>query len=134
MTNVEVLAVAKAVAEKTARGASTGLPVGEHAVDVTVRITGTLTRGADYDQRIVEKADPWALLGAALSRLNGVTVASLVRETLGSDAEGLKRIKAQADAAMAEVKAPTMTRCNGKITTDLEVVAVEMAEREGVAA
>jgi len=131
MTHAEILAVHKAFGDEDARAAGTALAPGLHEVDVTVRVRGTVRRGEDFEQRIVAKADPWTLLGAALSRLNGVTVAALVRDAVSTDPDLAKQIKAQADAALAEIKAPTFTPCRGKVTTTLVVETAEerVAER-----
>jgi hypothetical protein len=113
----EIIALAKVVKAAEAKKASTELAVGNHDVDFTVRVTGSLKRGADYTQQIVAKADPWTLLAAALSHLNGVTVDSLVKEALAADPALVKSLKANAAEAIAKVKGPTDTACNGKVTT-----------------
>jgi len=125
MTSAETVAAAKAVTSAAMKRASTSLTVGEHAVDVIVRVSGTVKRGEDYQQRIVAKADPWLLLAAALSKTNGVTVEALVREALASNLDS-KAVKAQADKAMEAVKGVTMTPCNGKVTTSLSIEKVEL--------
>ena len=110
-------ALAKIVGDAAA-DARDNLTVGDHAVDerVTLDIAGLVRVGEDFDQRVVCKADPWLLLGVALSHLNGITVESIVAEALSAELNG-KDIKAKADAAVAAVKAPTVTRCRGKVTT-----------------
>lgn len=110
-------ALAKVIGDAAA-DARDNLTVGDHTVDerVTLDIAGLVRVGEDFDQRVVCKADPWLLLGVALSHLNGVTVESIVAEALAAELNG-KDIKARADAAVAAVKAPTVTRCRGKVTT-----------------
>lgn len=120
----EVIALAKVVKDAEAKKASSELEVGDHDVDFVVRVTGSLKRGANYTQRIVAKADPWTLLAAALSHLNGVTVDSLVKEALTADPALIKSLKASAADAIGKVKGPTETACNGKVTTK---VAAELA-------
>lgn len=117
LSAAEVVALAKVVKAAEVKSASSELAVGEHDVDFVVRVTGSLKRGANYTQQIVAKADPWTLLAAALSHLNGVTVNSLVKEALTADPALVKSLKANAASAIAEVKAPTNTECNGKVTT-----------------
>jgi hypothetical protein len=116
----EIVALSKVVGAAETRKASAELTPGDHAVDFVVRVSGTVRRGEDYRQQIVLKADPWTMLAAALSHLNGVTVGSLVREALGADPELVKSIKAGALAAMAELHEPTETACNGKVTVKVE--------------
>jgi hypothetical protein len=116
LTAAETVAISKVVSAKAASAAKGDLGVGDHNVDVTVRVTGSLKRGLDYTQNIVAKADPWLLLGVALSHLNGVTVDSIVREALTADPELTKSLKKSAQTALDAVKAPTETPCNGKVT------------------
>jgi len=116
--------LAKEVAS-LAKSARDELAVGGHIVDetVTLHVSGSVKVGEDYDQRIVLKADPWTLLHAALSHLNGVTVDSLVREALTADPKLVKSIKAEAQTAMDAINAPTMTACKGKVTIKDAAVA-----------
>jgi hypothetical protein len=116
LSNTQILALSKLITAKEAKKASGDLTPGDHPVDFTVRVSGSLKRGEDYEQKIVAKADPWTILAAALSHLNGVTVQSLVTEALTADPDLVKSIKASAKTALAEVKAPTLTPCNGKVT------------------
>lgn len=130
MTNetLATLATAKVHKGKAIKAASADLAVGTHDVDVLVRITGSLTRGEDFEQRIVGKADAWGLLAAALHGKDSREIAALVRESLSGNLKGeIDRLKAEAAAAMLVLKGATLTPCNGKITTKLtaEVVEVE---------
>ena len=92
---------------------------GEYEVDetVTLRALGKLLVGEDYDQRIANKAKPWKLLKAALNKLNGVTIESLVREAEEITPEEEKELRGAATAAAERLKEATWTRCNGKVTT-----------------
>ena len=121
LTPAAIVALSKAVSAPAAKAAKAALPVGETAVDVVVHLTGTLKRGEDYTQAIVAKADPWTLLAAALSHLNGVTVDSIVREALTADPALVKSLKAKAADAIAAVKGPTETPCTGKVTGKVAV-------------
>ena len=100
------------------------LDPGTYKVDATVRITGFLKVGESYEQKIVAKADPWTLLAISLSKLNGVTVESLVKEATngGFDTEDIKN---RANEAIAAVKAPTITECAGKVTGQIEFFQVK---------
>lgn len=104
-----------------------GLEEGEYAVYLKIRLIGTVKVGADYDQRVVAKADPWKLLAVALSKLNNVTIASLVREAeaLTVDEGTDKRIKKEAAVAIDALKESTVTRMRGKVTTDLHCFHLE---------
>ncbi len=105
------------------------MPVGDNDVDelVTLHVNGTTRCGDDYDQPIVAKADPWLLLAAALSHLNGVTVESLTREALTADPKLAASLKKRAKVAIAAVKGPTMTACKGKVTFPALAVSVVTA-------
>lgn len=112
LTNIETLALSKLRASKAVREE---IAPGKYNGTVTVTVDYNLTVGEDYEQRIVAKADPWLLFATAMSKLNGVTVDSIVREALAGDLDA-KEVKAQASEAMASVKAPTLTACKGKVT------------------
>jgi hypothetical protein len=124
LSPLQELAASKAKCSSAARNA---VNPGEHGVDFLLRVSGTVKVGEDHEQRIVAKADPWTLLAAALSHLNGVTVDSLTREALEADPELVKSIKAQAKDSIEACKEATMTPCKGKVTTKLsyEVVSYD---------
>ena len=119
LSAVEVVAVGKVVSDKESSEANGGLTAGQHEVDVTVRVRGTLTRGENYTAQIVEKANPWLILAVAMSHLNGVTVDSIVKEALTADPALVDSLKEKAAEAIAAIKGPTETACNGKTTGKL---------------
>lgn len=134
LTNAEILAVTKVVSGKATK-ASKHLTVGDHEVDVTVRVQGIIKRGADYTQDIVNKIDTWLLLGVALSKLNGATAESLIREAMAIEEtekgdEMTKTIKDAAKVAIKKLKGTTETDCNGKVTHTLHVEEVERYDAE----
>ena len=125
-----VLAVLAKATSSAASDARSALDVGQHDVDtiLTIAVSGRVIVGADYQQRIVLKADPFAILAAALSHLNGVTVASIVREALAADPALIDSIKTEALAAWKELADTTVTECAGKVThkgTTATLVSVE---------
>lgn len=119
--NIETLAIAKAIKETAEKAARNQIEAGEYMVDVLCRISGLIKVGQDYEQRIVAKADPWLLLGVALSHLNQVTVESIVAEAVGKQLD-TEEIKTSASRAMAKIKGETVTNCKGKVTTDLMIL------------
>jgi len=123
MTPIQTVALSKTVSAAAKRAASAGIEPGRHEGTVTVRVDYCLKVGEDYEQQIVAKADPWALLAVALSKLNGVTVDSLTREALEAGAD-VADVKARAKAAIGALKSPTTTRCNGKTTGTVSAVIV----------
>ena len=124
MNAIETLAVCKAIKEAAEKTASANLAPGTHTVDCTVRVTGIITKGEDYNQNIVAKADPWTLLAVAMSKLNGVTLESIVKDALNTPEELIEAIKLSAKTAVEAVKAPTLTACKGKVTTKLTVAKI----------
>jgi len=85
------------------------------------------------------KCDTWNILAVALSKLNGVTVESIVREAIGYDEDEVTAIKEQAKVALDKIKAPAKEMTAGKVTTKLtfsvvglkqEKVASKVAETE----
>jgi len=125
LSNEEIVALSKAISSARAKKAKGEMDAGEVGVDFLVRVTGTLKRGDNYDQRIVAKAEPWTLLAVTLSHLNGVTVESIVREALNADPEMVASIKEEANEAMEDIKEPTYTPCNGKVTGSVSAKKVE---------
>jgi hypothetical protein len=127
MTNIEIIALAKAISEDTKKDASKSLKADDYVGAFLARISYSLTKGNPYKQNIVAKAEPWKLLAVALSKLNGVTVQALVTEANSGEIDS-EEIKKQADAAMAEIKGKTETTCNGKITGEVAVDIIPTSE------
>ena len=123
MNNASIIAIAKAIGEKTKQytNARGEISTGAHEIDITVRIQGGIKVGEDYDQVCAPAADPWGLLAVALSKINGVTLDAIVKEHLDATPERITEIKEQAKGAIAQIKAPTKKPCKGKVTTFLKV-------------
>jgi hypothetical protein len=121
---LEVVALGKAVKDAAYKLASAGLVAGEYPVDFKVHVSGKIMKGEDYDQPIVAKCDFALLFAVALSKLNGVTVESIVRDSLTANPAMVDGLKAQAAEAIEKIKETTITRCNGKVTAKLEVAVV----------
>lgn len=120
LTAEQQIALAKAVASKAS------LTAGEYPVDfaVLVRVSGKVTKGEDYEQTIHASADGWKIAMLALSKLNGVTIESLVRESLESDLD-TKEVVSRANAAAQTIKEATKTICSGKTTAKVNVTIEE---------
>ena len=132
LNHAELSILAKKVAEaqKICRAETSA---GRKNVDtrVTLDVVGEVRIGTDYTSEIVLKADPFLLLAVALSHTNGITMESIVKEALTDDPELAKSIKDKAAAAWAKIKAPTKTRCKGKVTVtrDSTVTLVDTVSR-----
>ncbi len=135
-------ALAKTIAD-AGKANRSNLEAGEYSVaeSVTIDISGTVTVGADYEQRIVGKAKPWNLVAAALELANtqlaaagvaGIDMAKVIAAAELVDADEVKKAKAQADAQVASRKAPTLTTCKGKVVVKAkaELAAAEVAVAE----
>ena len=129
MNTLDKIALRKAALTDSAlKKISAELKAGNYPVDILIRIKGELTKGEDYKQDLVAKADPWGLLAVALSKLNDVTVEALTREAVKLSDKKMTEVKAQAKEAIAKVKAPTKSTCNGKITANVVAEVVENSE------
>lgn len=79
--------------------------------------------GEDYEQRIVQKAQPWVIIAAIKkaieeAKIKGLDFDKIVAASNGSitkDEE--KDAKQAADKVIADLKDPTLTSCKGKVTT-----------------
>jgi len=116
--NIAKLATAKAVAEKELKLVIGEVAPGDYPVDVTVRIVGGLKKGAPYRQRVAAAANPWRLLGLALSKLNASSVEALVREAVEAPLEAVddEAIKQRAKDAIETMVAATEREIEGRIT------------------
>ncbi len=124
LTAAEVVSIAKGLKKKKIDDSSFALSPGEYEIDFLVHVKGTITKGEDYKERIVAKANPWALLAVAFSKLNSVTVDSLVKEADVIAQGDVEEIKARANKAVENIKDSTLSDCLGKVTTNLQFTAV----------
>jgi hypothetical protein len=131
-----VLALLAKEAAAAAKAARPDLSVGAHEVSevVSLALSGEVRCGEDYDSKIVAKACPWKLLAVALSKLNGVTVDSIVAESEAIAAGDVKTIKKSAADAIAAIKAPTEKRCAGKVTVTKDSAVSVIVEEAVLAA
>lgn len=101
---------------------------GTYTIDELVHISGGMTVGEDYPQNITA-AVPWQKLAAVLfSKLNGVTVESVVREALAAEVDDEEITKA-AKAAISKLADSTERMCKGKVRLAVTVEAVSLSAR-----
>lgn len=93
--------------------AKSRLSSGEYEVDTRIRLIGVVKKGEPYMTKVAMRADPWKLLAVALSKLNNVTMETIVRESLAEDST---IVKAAADEAIARIVAATESEVDGRIT------------------
>jgi len=122
------LAIAKVAKPKNFKIIRPTIVAGEYDVDFIARFKGKINVGDAYNQQIVAKADPWKLLAVAMSKLNNVTVRSIVKEAEESEISS-DTVKSQAEGAIVRIKAPTNSVCQGKTTgnVDLNVESATIA-------
>jgi hypothetical protein len=119
MDTLTTLALNKGIKAAAAKEASSMLEAGTHAIDTTIHVTGSVTKGEDYDQIQHMKVDQWAMIAVLASKVNAPTIESVVAEINKVDKATVTAIKAQAQAAMDNIKAPANTTTAGKVTTSL---------------
>jgi len=128
--DIQTLAIEKALATKVAAAAREGIEPGTYPVDFTAHIVGTVTVGADYETRLVNKAKPWNLVAALLTEVNrlkagageaGLDIAKLVAMAEAMDPTLVKAAQEQAETEAAGIKAATLSTAKGKVTTKLAV-------------
>lgn len=112
--------------------------VGEHAIHALVglELIGTVKVGADYSQRITQKASPWGIVAVLLEELQeklaaagdiGLDLDKLVERAMSADPALTKQIQERADKIVAALKEETRQICKGKVTCNgiVEVISVE---------
>ncbi len=128
LNSVQILAVTKAVEAKLAKNAREEVLPGEHEVHILAEIRGTLRVGADYEQRIPNKAKPWNLLVVLMREINemrasagqvGLDLGKLVEMAEVVDEKLADKAQEDADVAAAKIKSTTVTPCKGKVTAEL---------------
>ncbi|MGI9568824.1 MAG: hypothetical protein ACR2PH_03595 [Desulfobulbia bacterium] len=124
-----ILGLVKAVAPAVFKTASAECETGTHSVDTTIRIKGTVTKGEEYEQVQHMKVDQWAMIAVLLSKVNGVTVDSVVREINSVEKDAITEIKKKAQEAMDKVKAPAKVKTAGKVTGKITYEVVEVSEK-----
>ncbi len=104
LSNVLKVALSKAVSKDEVSEASAKLAPGDHAVDAVLRIIGTIRKGEDYYQIQHMRCDTWAILAVALSKLNAVTMESIIEEALKAPQEMVEDVKTRANAIIEKYK------------------------------
>ena len=128
---IELTAIDKMVKTANGKEARNLLSVGTHPVNCLVRIEGTIKVGEDFEKKQTNKLDWIGLCALALSKLNGVTVESLVAEFEKNGVDG-KVVKKLAQDKIDVLREKTWQTTKGAVTTQLEytIEAVEEATEE----
>ncbi len=133
MLPLQTLAVAKVVKDRVITAARAKCRAGDHSIDVTVRVHGTLTIGNGYTQQITGVV-PWeALAKLAIDKLSPQSVALIVEQVHEAQAAGtVSTLVEEVDDSLKETtaalfetfKAATEKDCAGKVNTNLVVERV----------
>jgi len=95
----------------------------EQKVSFTISGQFVAKKGEDYEQ-VTSFAVPYdKILAVALSKLNGVTVESIVKEAMSEDVDTTE-IKKQASVALAKIKGQFVKRMSGKVTLQSSVLDI----------
>ena len=122
---VEIMALSKLVVAKESKAARENVNPGSYKVSFLVRGEGIMNVGKDYPKAQVNKIDWIGLTAMALSKLNGVTIESLVADYEAAGEVEIDEIKDQAQAKIDLLKGKTMGIDRGKITVDLEYTVLD---------
>ena len=108
--------LAKLLAPQTKK-ARPDLAPGVHEVDetITIHVNGDLKVSEDYETRLTRKVDFAALMCVAMSKLNAVSIATVLREAQTLDPDELEMFKDAAKVAMEELTEPTRSTCRGAV-------------------
>jgi hypothetical protein len=123
MDAIQKAVIARIVKDEEKKEASKDIKPGAYKGEFMARVSYAFKRGEDFEKTIPAAAKPWKLLALALSKLNGVTVDSLVREAEAGTVED-NDIEKRANEAIAAIVADTKTKCNGQVrgTFSLDIV------------
>lgn len=109
--------IVKVALNKGLKCDSDNISAGDHEIDAIVHIQGVIRKGDDYEQTFWTMAKPEAMLYVALSKLNGVTIDSIVREAMEADTDKVTIFKKKADEAVKTLKkAMGKKTAKGKVT------------------
>jgi hypothetical protein len=125
LTAIQQLAINKIVSVDTYKKLNTDLKPGEYPVEMLVKIAGKLTKGEKYPSEIHLGIDWCKLFAFTLSKVNGATVESIVKEFLAAADIPVEEIKAKAQVAVDDINGVAKTECAGKLTADLTCEIVD---------
>lgn len=118
LTEIERAAIAKAASMPK------GLPAGKHEVDILVHIKGYINKGEDYESSVYQSIPFDQLFAVAMSKLNAVTIESIVREALADEVDS-SIVKDSVKDAIAKLTEASTKTCSGKTTAKLKAEKIE---------
>lgn len=96
------------------------LPAGEYEIDTVIRIFGSIHKEPPKTGVIAQKASPWKLFAAALSKLNATTIASIVRDAEKITAQEEEDLKSQVQEALVAIKGTITGTISGRTMPSLQ--------------
>lgn len=124
LTNVETLALTKAVKDKAKKDAREGVEPGKYSIDMLVRVFGSMTVGEDYQQNKTASMPQIKMLLAALM-LNGISVRAFIRRYLDGEFEVPKEKEAELKEVWQELADNFSATFSGKVTATVQAEKVE---------
>lgn len=132
LDSIEGFVIRKTVSEKLAKVMRKTIKPGLYQVDCMVHIKGELKVCADYEQKQVNKLNPWLLVQVLMDKLNGQTLESVVHETLARQVEDddpdIEDLKVRTMAAAATMAESCKQISKGPTFWEGTVGKVEMAQ------
>lgn len=102
---------------------------GHHDVDFSVRVTGTLSVGRDFES-VQAAAVPWERIALlALSKMNESTRSAIFRAAIEGDDETSDEIKAEARDFVDRAKGKTKMVKRGRVTSELIMRELDAASK-----
>jgi len=120
MTNVEKIALAKALKDKEVKEARGEVEAGEYAVDFVAHIFGAFKVGEDYTQNKTAAMPQIKMLLAAIM-LNGISVKAFMRRYLDGEFEVTPEQEKEIKEVWKELADNYNAEFKGKVTTNLHV-------------
>ena len=127
LTNVEAIAVTKAISSKVEKAAREGLEAGKYEIDTLVRIFGSLTVGEDFEQNKTASMPQVKMLLAAIM-LNGISVKAFVKRYLDGDFDVPAEKENELKEIWQELADSFKSTFKGKVTNTLEVEKISSAQ------
>ena len=126
LTPAQIVLLNKAIPDSMYRKVRKEITPGPLSADVSVRISGLLNVGADYQQSIAQRF-PWQRLALVLaSKVNAETLnASLAAlSDLSSTSDALEATKGRVVAMYEDISDLTTGVCKGKVTgkPDIQII------------
>jgi len=127
-SDIIALALARVYGETAAKKVRDRVCSGVYEIDETVRLTGKLKVFDDYEATNHQRLNPLLLLAILLDgmpkQVRNARIREAVARLAAGEAPDISEIKAETDAAVAELMAATKAHAKGKAVFDGDVAVV----------